>query len=624
MKKRDVNLEDSDEHIANQYDNVLEGLQKDAGQNSWDARLTKKGRNWQLNFTYLPTHNILIIEDFGTKGMNDTRWEQYQGLWKSGKAKELDLGARGQGKFIFHHFSRRKFVLTETIDENRVYRFSYGTAGEWDEDKILTDFIPNANPLDHQGTKICILDVKKEFQEELLDYRKFMRYISATWWEIIRNWDVTFIVNFNGVDGKVEPPQFPKVKNERKQQNVKLKGLGEIRKLVLRYCEEDVAEDLRGIAIQRGGMTILRLPISAEEALKKRIYGYCDFDDVLEMELKKIEYPNHCGFRNKKAWMHVRTFVGKSVDDFVQEIRPKKKQKITIKQELIREAISLVNSLVGDYVPEITGGVFGRGSTITRVSTTSSSIGGNVPPINSSAGSSTATATGSSSPPVRIAKFKGNKKKIEYDESLIIDCEIVNSEQTEKTLVLQLKIQHKGGDFKLKPTEYHVQLSSKTRKKINIPLIDFDEKKDKRGEYRATAVLNDDHKKELHKRSFKFYLHQDPPKSGHVFLKDIKFYLGKGTPIEKRKQLVITDKGILNIAWDHPDFENIRTLAGERRQKWRNKETLLYIVKCGVDGAIQKFLELKITGDQIDQNEAREIKYMCDEMYYDAIESVQI
>lgn len=120
MKRREVKLELADENIAEQYPNLCEGLQKDAGQNSWDARITKRGKNWKLVFKYTPESNSLIIEDFGTLGMNAKRWKEYQSLWDTTKAEESTLGARGQGKFLFHYFSKDKLVLTESIDEQGI------------------------------------------------------------------------------------------------------------------------------------------------------------------------------------------------------------------------------------------------------------------------------------------------------------------------------------------------------------------------------------------------------------------------------------------------------------------------------------------------------------------------
>ena len=109
MKKRPVNLERTDENIADQYPDIFDGLQKDAIQNAWDAKLTKKGRDWKLIFKYEPVHNTLIIEDFGTTGMNEEKWERYQGLWHTDKIEDYEAaGSRGQGKFLFHYFSKKR------------------------------------------------------------------------------------------------------------------------------------------------------------------------------------------------------------------------------------------------------------------------------------------------------------------------------------------------------------------------------------------------------------------------------------------------------------------------------------------------------------------------------------
>ncbi|TRZ48578.1 MAG: hypothetical protein D4S01_10055, partial [Dehalococcoidia bacterium] len=354
MKKREVNLERTDENIADQYPilHLCEGLQKDAGQNSWDAKATRKGKAWKLVFRYIPQLNSLTIEDFGTLGMNAKRWKEYQSLWDTTKAEEKTLGARGQGKFLFHYFAKNKLVLTESIDEEKNYRFSFGTSEEYDdENKKLGDFIPNAKPLDHQGTRIWIMDLKQELRDELLDYKAFMNYVAATWWEIIRNRNATFIVNFNGTDHKVALPELPVAEKEKVfPPNEKIIDLGRVKKLVLRYCKNEVPELLRGIAVQRGGMTILRLPVSAEETIRNKIYGYCTFDEDLESELKKVELPNHFGFSPKRAWNHTREYIRKKSDAFVQEVSPaQKKREITLPQDLIERAVRIVNDLVREY-----------------------------------------------------------------------------------------------------------------------------------------------------------------------------------------------------------------------------------------------------------------------------------
>ncbi len=595
MKERPVNLGKTAQNIAEQYDNLCEGLQKDAGQNSWDARLTAKGKAWKLAFRYIHQLNSLILEDFGTTGMPDEKWIAYQSLWDTTKAEEPTLGARGQGKFLFHYFANQELVLTESIDKEGKYRFSSGTSKEYDDEtKKLQDFVPNVQQLDHQGTRIWIMDVKEELKEELLDYKAFMNYIAATWWEIIRNWDATFIVNFNGTDYKVALPELPIVEKEKVFTNDKISDLGRVKKLVLRYCKNEVPELFRSIAVQRGGMTILRLPVSAEETTKNKIYGYCTFDEDLESELKRLEFPNHFGFRPKRAWNHTKEYIRRKSDEFVQEISPVKKKEITLPQDLIARAVRIVNDLVREYAPELAAEVTGSG--------------GKKPDPKNHTEKKTLS-------PIRIDTFRGNTRKLEYDESLITECNIVNDTEDKAKISMQVEIKHEEGDLKFN-AKYAIELDGNARKRIDIPLVDFQENVDKPGEYKATAVLEDGEGKD--RRSFTFYLHEEPPPPrGRVFLSTMRFLYGKGKPFERSKQLPLTDKGVLYIIFDHPDFAHVRELAGSK--KAQKHEVFLYSIKCGIDEAVQKLLEFRYNEGQLDTDEIRVIKDKCDAMYYDAV-----
>lgn len=601
MKKRSVNLGRTDENIADQYDVKCEGLQKDAGQNSWDAKLTSKGKEWKLIFTYHPLLNCLTIEDFGTYGMNAERWQKYQNLWDTTKAESKDLGARGQGKFLFHYFSKDKLVLTESLDGEGTYRFSHGTTEEYDDENgKLNDFIPGAKSLDHQGTRIWIMDLKTDLRDELLDCKEFMNHIAKTWWEIIRNWNVTFIVNLDGIDRKIDPPTLPTIEKRRDFPNDKISDLGKIKVLSLRYCKSEVPEPFRGIAVQRGGMTILRLPVSADESIKNKIYGSCTFDEGLEAELKMVEYPNHFGFTSKRAWNHVKEYIRRKSDEFVQEISPVKKKEISaLPQDLIQRAVRIVNDLVKEYAPELATeaiGIKGKVSNAEKKSNVSSKS----PPL------------------IRIDSFRGNERKLEYDQSLITGCELVNDTIDDANVQLQIDVGHEEGPSKFN-AKYNIKLVHNIRKEIDIPLVDFEENIDKPGEYIATAILVDSTGEEMHRRSFTFYLHEDPPPpKGRVFLSTMLFSNGKGTPLEKKRHLPVTEKGALRIIFDHPDFVHARDQINSKKGKLN--EILLYSVKCGVDEAVEELLELKQNESLLNIDEIRTIRDKHDAMYYDAIQ----
>ena len=89
------------------------------------------------------------------------------------------------------------------------------------------------------------------------------------------------------------------------------------------------------------------------------------------------------------------------------------------------------------------------------------------------------------------------------------------------------------------------------------------------------------------------------------------------TPLERKKHLPVTEKGLLRIIYDHPDFIHVREMAGSRKAV--RHEIFLHAIKCGVDEAIQKLLEFRYNEGQLDIDVIREIKNKCDAMYYDAV-----
>jgi hypothetical protein len=411
--------------------------------------------------------------------------------------------------------------------------------------KKIEDFITDIKPLSHQGTRIWIINLKQDIREELLENKAFMNYIefsnyiAATWWEIIRNWSATFIVNFDGTDHKVALPELPTVEKEKTFTNERISDLGKVKKLVLRYCRDEVPKQYRGISVQRGGMTILRLSVSAEETIKNRIYGYCTFDENLELELKKVELPNHFGFRDKRAWNHSKEYIRRKLEEFVQEISPIKKKEANLPQDLVERAVLIVNNLVRKYAPELSADLIGSGKG--KKSSENSYVKRLIPAI-------------------RIDTFWGNSRKLEYDESLLIECELVNDTAEKAKLELQVEIVHENGDLKLQ-VKYNTELEGNSKKRIDIPLVDFQEVSDKPGEYKAMAVLQGEQMEGAHRRGFTFYLHEEPPlPKGRVFLSTMRFLYGKGKPFEKKKQLPLTEKGTLYIVYDHPDFMHVREI----------------------------------------------------------------
>lgn len=601
MKTRLAKLDRSDEHIADQYPDIFEGLQKDAGQNSKDAKLTKKYQNWKLSYVYYPRYNALSIEDFGTMGMSAESWDEFwQGPWHTHKMETSDSGQRGQGRYLFHYFSRSKLVLAETIDGIGKYRFGWGYPDQFDdENKTLSDFIPSTPPLNHQGSRIWIIDIKDEFKKEIINTEKVGSYIVASFWEIIRNYEAVFTIDFDEEEKVVRLPTLPKPEKEKHYKNEKIKGLGEIKNFVLRYCSEEIPSYLQGIAVQRDGMTIKRILVRSEESFKKRIYGYCNFDDALERELKKCELPNHMDFSSsKRAWNHVREYLERRLDSFVLELLPKK-ERVYADKKILDEAVRLTNRLIGQYIPELVEGEIAPGG------------------IKQNNGKSKVEPKPKK--PIRIASFEPSDRKIEYGDTLVTDCSVVNETSVAINLFLSFRVSHSENTYTKHSSRYSFSLGRQSRKNIDIPLLDFDRKLDRHGKYIAHAILKDSDDIEIDEKKYIFYVDEDPPK-GKSFISKYTPAYGKGLFFERWKNLPINQSGEILIIWDNPEFIRIREQA--KSKKSEGKEIMLYLTKCGMDEAIRKLLERRLNEDKLTTDTLKEIKDIHHDLVYAANASV--
>ena len=82
MRKVETDLSKLDDLIARQYEDKIRGFIKDSLQNSWEARINrKKGTDFRMLYQFYNDldgmKNVLMLEDFGTKGMDDERWKAF-------------------------------------------------------------------------------------------------------------------------------------------------------------------------------------------------------------------------------------------------------------------------------------------------------------------------------------------------------------------------------------------------------------------------------------------------------------------------------------------------------------------------------------------------------------------
>ena len=224
-------------------------LQKDGGQNCWDARknLKNKDKKWKCVFELhenisikndktnkIEKKTFVTITDYGTYGLTgrvlsdkdlltnldlDERWGRFENyafrnkLPKGANAKHL-LGSRGRGKYVFIAASKMsaggtKATLYETRRDDGVYRLGRRTVQKLKAQTIHADQTSNPtaeevlkshsglSPIKHVGTRIIIPDPEDEVIDDFKD-GTLRQFISETWWEIIQKYNAEFIVKVGG------------------------------------------------------------------------------------------------------------------------------------------------------------------------------------------------------------------------------------------------------------------------------------------------------------------------------------------------------------------------------------------------------------------------------------------
>jgi len=388
-----VNWENILNRIVDDYETyatIPHGVQKDAIQNGWDARVEKKkGGNWGMHFSLQDNGmgtNIVVFRDWGTTGLTgrvltgddlnkdlpiEERWGRFENLAFTKDPTEDALGARGQGKFIFLAASKTKRIVYDTLREDGVYRFgaryfkgitnimSHDWEGKAAEGKLKL-YAPGLKPLNEIGTRV-IIDEPIDELVQAFQNRTFHRMISETWWEIISKFGANIVVNIDGVDEVIDAPSEYSEKNklskelkvyEEENFNIRVQNKDyRVKKLFLAYSpEKDLPEDIRGIAVQRGGMMVERLePRYVPKGENEKLFGYITFDKPFDIEMARAEASTHYTFSWRKAFPRevkgtIDTHVGKFLVDIGVTQNPENK-KNRKRREAEQHAMAVANKV---------------------------------------------------------------------------------------------------------------------------------------------------------------------------------------------------------------------------------------------------------------------------------------
>jgi len=547
---------------------IPHGVQKDAVQNAWDARASKRGAGWACAFELSKSPDGVVylgFTDTGTFGLTgrvlgpdelerdlppEERWGRFENVAFTKEPSEEALGSRGRGKFVFVAASKQHTIVYDSLRADGSYRFGYRTVqrtqspidafdgGEGRDElhRITNGFF---EPLEKVGTRVIIVDPIDELVEDIRSGR-FVRYIGETWWEILTKHKAAITVKYDGEVHRAVPPsefQLPDEDSEDfkvwPRENVTLRvdgGRYRVKKLHIVHSDRPMPEDIRGIAIQRGGMKVTSLPMKyVPREIATRVYGYVTVDSKLERALLKDEGIEHYSYDFRRAFPKaLRRFVERELAAFgraklgigIDDPEVVKKRAVNRAE---REAVHAINRIARKLKLAVAG--FGGGG----------GNGGDPKPKK----------------PLRIEftsiQFPRQSRRVNYEERISeIGLRVVN--QTDDDVNARLRLYLLWGNEVVRrylETDVVLRPKSKSRSFGSFEQLFTEEEFPQKGKYALRAKLVSLAKprkgEELHILTRYFYLDEDPPErerglfekcEGMEFPADVRKLMGEAIPGE--------------------------------------------------------------------------------------------
>lgn len=346
---------------------IAHGLQKDAIQNGWGARI--KDRNWSFSFRLIRVPNgklMLTMNDAGATGLTgkvfdyaqtraqlpdtfppDEKLARFECMFDSGGGQ--GPGLFGRGKLIFNASSQEHLIYYDSLTVDGQYRLGRRQIkgrrcdqlqrileGDTAKQKLKEWTSGVLQPLEESGARITIVEPIPEIINAIQD-GNFLYAIEETWWEIIQKYDAKITVTSE--DGSTFQAHVPKEfgslpkKDEggwrayyRANERVQIgEGSLLIKHLhfLLPQSGHILREELRGICVQRRGMKVGTLSVSGiPDEISDRFFGYIQLNPDFEDLLAETENTTHYGFasRSKPAYRNLRKTVQDNLDLFMQEL----------------------------------------------------------------------------------------------------------------------------------------------------------------------------------------------------------------------------------------------------------------------------------------------------------------
>jgi len=577
--------------VSMQYENLETAFQKEAIQNSWDARTDKKtAKDWLVNvYQFTDTNNLthIVVEDSGTTGMNSKRWDGFSALWMPEKDVG-DAGGKGQGKFVLMQASQPHVLFVESVsEEGYICKFLQDDKSSLDKQNLeISKEIPGATKLAHTGTRVWVYNVKDDFLK-LLQAPEFQDSIVECWWQVLNK--ERFSGKIHLFDKEVEYGILPKpVKEEERLTTRKIGTFGRIKRLRLGFYGDTVPSNFDGIMVQRANMTICKINFDVSDAdYKGRFSGFIEFDKKLEEALKEIEKNDHCGFQYSEPWTAIKKLIAGEAGAFVNKIVPSQKSSLQLKKKNVLAAIKKANQIIQSHCPQ----VIGTGS-------------GSVPLIEPTP-----------KPPIHVAYLSVEKSEVKWGDTISPRCGVANTLSEEAKVCLEFLVRNQNKRREILKDEFTLQVLPGKTKPVKLPKIHLAEGKFDAGKYTIVATLKDrTHSHTIHgpvRTSFYLEIEKEPAQKG--FVKNLEFRDFHGSD-KRRRNRPIDGKGTIALNMEHQDLRN---LWNDVKKSQRTKQLEYYMIKLCLDEAIKELLKLKLMGNTDNQDDTiNEVRVLQDEMYY--------
>lgn len=343
---------------------IPHGLQKDAIQNGWGARISNRGWSYEFRIVKCSNGELLLtmtdcnshgltgkvytfeeIKQMGTDDLPSTeRLARFEAVFESGGNE--GPGLYGRGKLLFNIASKRSTIFYDSLTNDGTYRLgkryirgrvydqlpaileggrATSALGEWTHGAL--------RPLESPGTRITIVEPLEETVQSIED-GTFLKAIDETWWEIIRKYDAEItVIREGGEASRAKVPEEyggPPAGDEsgfktHLKDNLEVdigSGSLNVKHLHLFLAPHDLEERLQGVSIYRRGMKVGTVDLfNVPEKVASRFFGYVELTEPSEDLLAAAEDLCHYGFNSRHTvYRNLRNEIQSQADAFFEKL----------------------------------------------------------------------------------------------------------------------------------------------------------------------------------------------------------------------------------------------------------------------------------------------------------------